>query len=261
MDYSAFGYLVVGAYAVIAVLLGHQLMNKSSRRLNPTLYAAPVLFIHLIWLFSGLFDGAGLNLSLAKLVSLTSLLITTSLTIGHRRFSAILLLPPVYLFNAVALLPDLLTHHQYLTYFSNNPGLALHVTLALIAYSLFIMAALMAIQVWVIDYRLKHHGSLHNLPPLVVVDKQLSLLLRTGFVVLTISIASGWYFLDHFFAEGQRHKAVFTLLAWGLYGWMIWQDYRSGLSSKRIAILSVMTGIILTLAYFGSRFVREVILG
>ena len=260
MDYSTFGYLVIAAYVMTALVFWQQIIRKSPLKVSASLIAAPVLLMHLILLAAGLFAGSALDLSLTKLVSLVSLSIATVLTLGHKRFSSILLLPPIFLFNAVALLPDLLTTSQYMTPFANNTGLAIHVGLALIAYAVFIMAALMAIQVWLIDYRLKHHGPLHGLPPLMVVDKQLNLMLHIGFVLLTASIVTGWLFLDNFLAPGQRHKAILTLIAWAIYAWMLWQDSRSGLSSKQMAVLSLLSGAVLTLAYFGSRFIREVLL-
>lgn len=260
MDYSTFGYMVIAAYGLTSVVFWQQIMRKKPSKVSALLIGSPALLLHLALLATGLFAGNSLDLSLTKLVSLVSLTIAAVLTLGHRKFLSILLLPPVYLFNAVALVPDLVTQSHYLTTFANNTGLAIHVGLALVAYAVLIMAALMAIQVWVIDYRLKHHGPLHGLPPLMVVDKQLSWLLQLGFIILTLSIATGWYFLDNFFAQGQRHKAVLTILAWLMYGGMLWQEYRSGLSSRQMAAMSLVAGAVLTLAYFGSRFVREVIL-
>lgn len=260
MEYLSFGYVVIALYALTSLCFWQQIIRKSPAKISATLIGTPALVLHALFLITGLFAGSSLDLSLTKLVSLVSLTIAAVLTLGHRRLLSMLLLPPVFLFNAIALVPDLVTDDSYLTSFTNNLGLAIHVGLALVAYAILIMAALMAIQVWIIDYRLKRHGPLHGLPPLMVVDKQLSWLLKLGFLLLTLSLASGWYFLDNFFAQGQRHKALLTILAWFGYGWMLWRDHRTGLSSRQMAVLSMVAAAVLTLAYFGSRFVREVLL-
>ena len=218
MSYSTWVYPVIGCYAVSAVVFGQQIISRKASQVSPIWIGLPVLLLHTLLLASGWMMAGGLDLSLTKLVSLVSLVIALVLTLGHKQLYSLLLLPPVFLFNACALIPEAMSAQHYLTNFSNHPGLAIHVGLALIAYAILIMAALMAIQVWVIDYRLKQHGTLHGLRPLVVVDKQLNLLLRIGFVFLTLSIVTGWYLLDNFFAQGQRHKAVLTILAWLIYG-------------------------------------------
>ncbi len=260
MDYASFGFAVVAIYLLTALLSWKQIVGKFATQISPQLLASPALLAHLALLLSGLFLGVELDLSMTKLISLMSLSIASVLTLGHRRFNSLLLLPPIYLFNAVALIPDLFNSSHYFTNLLQNSGLAVHVGLALIAYCILIMAALMAVQVWVIDYRLKNHGPLQGLPPLIVVDKQLRALLHTGFLFLTASILVGWLFLDDFFASGQRHKALFTIIAWLIYGGILWKDKKSGLSSRQMAILSIVSGAILTLAYFGSRFVKEVLL-
>lgn len=259
---SQLALAVVVLYIAIALVLWQQWVRPGKRALAPILLASPALILHAGLISWQLFAVGGvLDFSLPNVASLVVLLVAAVLTLAHRNLQSLLLLPPVYLLCAVANLPAMTETAHYFTSFTGMTGLAVHVSLAVLSYCCMIIAALMAVQVWLIDHRLKQHGPLHGLPPLMVVDRQLSLLLRIGFVLLSASILTGWYFLDGFFGHGQGHKAVLTIIAWCIYAYVFWVDWRTGMSSKRMAILSIVSASVLTLAYFGSRIVREVLLG
>lgn len=250
----------MAGYVLISAFFWQQWFRPKAKLANPVLLASPVLVLHATLIVSGLAYRNGLDLSITNLISLVTLLIATGLTIGHRTFNSLLLLPPVYLLAAAAQLPELVQTSHYVTHLGQHTGLAVHVSLALAAYCILMVAALMAVQVWVIDYRLKQHASLSGLPPLMVVDRQLEAILKLGFAILTASIMTGSIFLEGFFGQGQGHKAILTIIAWLLYAIMLVQKFRTGVSSRRMAILSIIAAGVLTLAYFGSRFIKEVLL-
>ena len=83
------------------------------------------------------------------------------------------------------------------------------------------------------------------------------------FVLLTLTVLSGVFFSEQLFGKPFRleHKTVFTLMSWGLFGALLagrkWRGWRG-----RTALSFTLTGFTtLLLAYVGSRFVLEVILG
>jgi ABC-type uncharacterized transport system permease subunit len=84
-----------------------------------------------------------------------------------------------------------------------------------------------------------------------------------GFILLTLTIASGVVFSEELFGRAAKfnHKTVFGVLSWivfalllggrAIYGWR-----------GRIAVRWTLAGfLMLVLAYIGSKFVLEVILG
>ncbi|GGA72456.1 membrane protein [Neiella marina] len=261
MQMSQLALIAILLYLAIAAILWQQWIRPSKKALSPILLAAPALLLH-----SGLIGwqvfavGGVLDFSLPNVASLVLLLVAAILTLAHQSLKSLLLLPPVYLLCAVVITPAMTDSGHYFTNFVGMTGLAIHVSLAVLSYCCMFIAALMAVQVWLIDHRLKHHGPLSGLPPLMVVNRQLSLLLRIGFLLLTASIAIGWYFLEGFFGHGQGHKAILTIIAWLIYAFVLWVDWRVGMSAKRMAIFSIVSASVLTLAYFGSRFIKEVLL-
>jgi ABC-type uncharacterized transport system permease subunit len=85
-------------------------------------------------------------------------------------------------------------------------------------------------------------------------------LIGAGLVLLTLSLITGFLFLEDMFAQHLAHKTILSLLAWLVFAILLLGRYRSGWRG-RIAIRWTLGGFIsLMLAYFGSKMVLELIL-
>ena len=62
------------------------------------------------------------------------------------------------------------------------------------------------------------------------------------------------------FSAEQAAKAILTLVAWCIYLVLLWGHYRHGWRGRRLITLSLLGSTLLALAYFGSRFVNEILL-
>jgi ABC-type uncharacterized transport system permease subunit len=154
-----------------------------------------------------------------------------------------------------------------------------HLVMAMLAYSLFTIAILHALLMALLERRL--HGSaaaraalpadgagllagpLGALPPLLTLERLLFRMIAAAFALLTLTLASGIVFSESLFGRALRfdHKTLFAVISWvtfalllvgrTLYGWR-----------GRIALRWTLSGfVMLLLAYVGSRFVLEVVLG
>jgi ABC-type uncharacterized transport system permease subunit len=150
--------------------------------------------------------------------------------------------------------------------YATGPWAAAHVAVALLAYALFIVAALQALVLMSLEKRL--HRRLPDpgaaaLPPLLTLERFLFRLVTTGFVLLTLTVVSGALFSEHIFGRPftPTHKSVFSVLAWLTFGALLWGRWRYGWRG-RVALRWILTGTaLLFLAYLGSKFVLEVVLG
>lgn len=205
---------------------------------------------------------SGQNLSMLNVASLVSLIISCFMTCVTRRFNGWILLPVVYSFSALLLAASALIPGRYITHLEAHPQLLLHIGLALMAYSVLMIACLFALQLACLDKQLKSRkiSQLPAMPPLMTVEKRLFQLISTGVLLLTLSIASGLFFLEDMFAQGKSHKAVLSILAWCVYVLLLWGHHTYGWRGRKVITLSLIGSVILTLAYFGSRFVKEVLL-
>ena len=84
---------------------------------------------------------------------------------------------------------------------------------------------------------------------------------RLGFFLLSLAIVSGMMFLEDMFAQRVAHKTVLSMLAWLIFGVLLWGRRQFGWRG-RVAIRWSLGGFVaLMLAYFGSKLVIEIILG
>ena len=102
-----------------------------------------------------------------------------------------------------------------------------------------------------------------GLPPLLTMERLLFQMLAAGFVLLTLTLASGIMFSEEIFGQAMRfdHKTVFGLLAWLIFAALLLGRLVYGWRG-RAALNGTFAGFAaLLLAYVGSRFVVEVVLG
>lgn len=210
-----------------------------------------------------LFSDSDVNFNLPNVISLVCLVITSLVTIVALRFKINLLLPVAYGFAALwMLIVTLMPPVGQIILTANSFVMVTHITLALVAYCILIIATLYAFQVNYINSRLKGKdlSVVDHLPPLMQVENQLFLILTSGTLCLFISQIVGMTFLDNFFAKENLHKTVLSLVALGFYTFTLWGHYRLGWRGHRVLSLTLVATGLLTLAYFGSRFVKEFLL-
>lgn len=157
---------------------------------------------------------------------------------------------------------------------SGNPlAFRLHLLVAIFANSLLTIAALHALLMAALDRRLHagnaspgppSEGSLfRHAPPLLAMERLLFQLITAGFVLLTATVISGVFFSEQLFGRALRfeHKTVFALAAWCVFAGLLVGRWGFGWRG-RVALRWTLVGfVMLLLAYVGSRFVLEVILG
>lgn len=140
----------------------------------------------------------------------------------------------------------------------------LHVVLAMAAYSVATLAMLHAVLMALAERRLhRKEGLVLNLPPLLTLERLLFRLIGTAFVLLTLTLAAGIAYSESLFGQPLRldHKTLFALLAWATFAALLAGRRLRGWRG-RTALRWTLSGFtLLLLAYVGSRFVLEVILG
>lgn len=164
-----------------------------------------------------------------------------------------------------AVLPALVPEHHVLVN-AGSAAFRLHFLVAMLAYSLFTLAALHALLMSIVKKNL-HRGRLSpllsSLPPLLTMEALLFRVIHIAFVLLTLTLISGIAFSEALFGKALTfdHKTVFAILSWLIFAGLLIGRHLRGWRG-RIALLWTQAGFLaLLLAYVGSRFVLEVILG
>lgn len=140
----------------------------------------------------------------------------------------------------------------------------LHVTFALLAYSLLNIAAVLAIFLMLQERALRRRkfdsGLLRALPPLTLTETLMFRLIGAGFVFLTLTLLSGVLFVDDLFAQHLVHKTALSIASWVVFGTLLFGRWRWGWRGRRAVNLTLAGMAILLLAFFGSKFVLELLL-
>lgn len=262
-----FPYFVV-AFIYLAVAADFWRLAKIPATTHFKLHSAMIalgLFIH-GWLLHQSIFLAGFNLGFYQSISVILWLTVLIYWITDRNHQLqslqAFVLPPAALF---ALLPALTSNSHYLP--SNEDGLfLLHIGIALIAYSLFTFAALHALLMALAERSLHHKSTLIKMPsfpPLMVMEALLFKIIILGFVLLTITLFSGMWFSEQIFGMPLQlnHKTIFSICSWLIYAGLLFGRFRYGWRGL-IAIRWTLTGFaLLLLAYIGSQFVSQILLG
>ncbi len=142
--------------------------------------------------------------------------------------------------------------------------LQLHAWCALLAYATLAIAALLAITLWLQENALRRrefHAWLRALPPLVELESLLFRTIVVGFILLTATLLTGVLFVENLFAQHLVHKTVLSVLSWLLFGGLLlgrWLRGWRGITAVRWTLAAM---VLLVLAFFGSKFVLELLLG
>jgi ABC-type uncharacterized transport system permease subunit len=141
--------------------------------------------------------------------------------------------------------------------------IGLHVVIALLAYSLLAIAAVLALLLATQERALRTRrlsAWAGALPPLTQIESLMFKLIGAGFALLTLTLLSGVLFVRNLHAQHQAHTAILSLVAWIIFGVLLIGRWRWGWRGRRAVNLTLAGMVILLLAFFGSKFVLEMIL-
>jgi len=139
----------------------------------------------------------------------------------------------------------------------------LHVTVALLAFSVLSIAAALAILLAVQERALRHRQFgpwLRALPPLTLTETLLFRLIGAGFLLLTLTLLTGILFVDNLFGQHLVHKTVLSIIAWLVFGALLFGRWRYGWRGRSAVNLTLIGMGVLLLAFFGTKAVLELIL-
>ncbi len=254
---SAVLYLIP-AILILKPILSGNAPNKKGLILS--LMGLGVL-IHAVLLFRNIVISDGLNLNIINALSLTSFLMVLFLWIMSLKRPTESLGIAVLPISALTVYSTALFQPLKNTV---NLEIQTHIFLSVTAYGLLGLAALQAILVAMQSRYLHNHkpgGFIRGLPPLSLMEELMFKMLSAGFILLTLSLVSGFVFLDDMFAQHLVHKTTLSIAAWASFGILLYGHWKHGWRGKRAVKWALWAFVLLILAYFGSKFVLEVIIG
>ena len=225
------------------------------------------LVLHALLLYRAISTPEGLNLGVSNAVSLLvwlTVLIYWLAGLAFRGLAGILgMMAPIAL---LAVVLQGAIRSAYVVQYNGNPLFAMHFGIAMLAYSLFIVATVHAL-VMLAEERWLHRGLLppllRDLPPLLEMEALLFRILLAAFVLLTFTLLSGVFFSEQLFGKpfsAQGHKMVFGFLSWLIFAGLLAGHHLRGWRGRTAVRWTLAGFTALLFAYVGSKVVLELIL-
>ncbi len=142
--------------------------------------------------------------------------------------------------------------------------LAAHIVIAIVAYALIALGAAIALALSALDRRLRRHqplGVMGKLPSVEALESAMFQTISAGFALLTLTLFSGFIFVQDLVAQHLAHKVALSCVAWLILGILLIGRWRLGWRGRVAARWTLGGFVLLGLAYFGSKVVLEVVLG
>lgn len=206
----------------------------------------------------------GQQLSLSFVTAMLAWLVTITIFITHRFIKNLLFLPVVCFVSALFITIDIFTPATTGITVSMSIPMIIHILLSLMAFGVLSISTLYACQLAYINYQLKHKKRIMlsgTLPPLMSVENILYQLMTYGSVLLFIALCTGFIFVPNMLADGYAHKTLLSSLSLLFFVACIVLHKIIGLRARVAIILNIVGLGLLSLGYFGSRLVKELLLG
>ncbi len=266
MTLTTIGSLATLFYLITWILIAVSIKKNDSQPLLSMKRGVSVawtlaIVLHGIFLYLPLFSG-GLRLDIisagSEVLWLTSLILFITTFTRRIEVLALFILP----FAAVLLLLEMLIPRTGQSV-NINGALGSHILLSLLGYSTLFLATLQALLLSVQSKYLHTHrpgGLIRSLPALQDMENLLFRLILTGVILLSAGLISGFVFLDDLFGKQVLHKTVLSLIAWAVYTTLLIGHWKQGWRGRKAITWTLVAFVLLMLAFFGSKFVQEVLL-
>ena len=260
-------------YAALGFHFWHTRWRESDKPIDPLPmqpWERSAIFVALtlqgFGLYDGLFSASGMRFSFSFALSLMLWLAVLIYWLEGFRSRMDGLQPMVLPLAALCALLPVIFPQVHLIEHVDTWGFKLHFLTAMLAYSLFTLSAMHAVFMGFVERKL-HHRELNkylaSLPPILTMEALLFRMIVIAFSLLTLALGSGLMFSEALFGKALvlDHKTLFAFASWGIFAALLIGRYAYGWRG-RIALRWTLAGfLLLFLAYIGSRFVSEVLLG
>lgn len=263
-------FLTALLYAGLGAYFWRALWLEKNTATTPNAWEKPAILLPLLlhaWLLLQLIiQPDGIRLGVGHAISAIAWLTVLVYWLGSLRNNLGCLQGFVLPFAALTIAAPLLLPATHTLPHTEQTLFKIHLFIATLAYSLFTIAAMHALLMAVVERHLHSRTlstMLQRLPPLLTMEHLLFRILWAGFTLLTLTLMSGMLFSEELFGKALQlsHKTAFALVSWGIYAALLGGRLRYGWRG-RTAIRWTLSGfLVLLLAYIGSKFVLEIVLG
>lgn len=249
--------LVSFSYLLIASFQANHFQGKVSLPRRCFYIPSGFVFLGHGWLLYQWIEGHnGQNLDWANMASLTVWILVGFILVSPTQKTVANYSIIVYPLAGLSIILAYLLPGEHIMDTKTNLGVLTHIILSIFALCCLGIAALHAIFLWLQDHMLKTHNPspiLKKLPPLQAMEQAFSPILRYAFLSLSLSLLSGWLFLENLWSPFILPKTIMSIIAWIMLAVLILGQHRLGWRGPTVIKWVLTTVLIVLLAYYGTK--------
>jgi ABC-type uncharacterized transport system permease subunit len=262
MNTIAIAIFSIVAYLTSTLLITRYISQNNPKR-TPIYLAWLAICGHTAYIVFTFRENIGFDFSFTSTASLIALIVTLLLLIAAYNKPVEKLGIILFPISALMLGLAVTTRGQPHFLHTYNWEMGAHILTSIVAFSLLNIAALQAILLAIQDQQLKSHPPkrlIRSLPSLQTMESLLFEMITAGVLFLTLSLISGFVFIDDLFAQHLAHKTILSITAWIVFSSLLLGRMCYGWRGKTAIRWTLIGFGALLLAYFGSKLVLELIL-
>ncbi|WP_263078749.1 cytochrome c biogenesis protein CcsA [Endozoicomonas sp. Mp262] len=203
----------------------------------------------------------GINLGVLTIASLTMLMVTLIVLLSSVKKPAdslLILIVPVTMLSVMAAWLMPIEHIVW----RPPSAMVAHVLISVLAYGILMVVAFQSLLLAYQEYQLRNHQQkriIKALPPLQTMERLMFEFLVVGVILLTLSLATGFLFLENMFAQHLIHKTMLSIVAWCIFTLLLighWLWGWRGLMAMRWIVAGFL---LLVISYFGWRLAIDLL--
>jgi ABC-type uncharacterized transport system permease subunit len=257
------GIIAVALYAIGTWFQAQSLFHDRSTRSLVLTCGGIALLAHLINMIEVISTPLGYNFGFFKTATLFSFAISTVVLLSSLKKPLENLFLILFPLAIISILCALFVPSTYTPQADYTSGLALHIVLAILATSIITIGAVQAVFMSYENHQLKQrHGYrlIKHMPPLQTMESLLFEIVWVGILLLSGVIITGILFTEDFLGQHLSHKTFLSISSWIVFAILLWGRHFAGWRGATAIRWTLVGFIFLILAYFGSKFVLELIL-
>lgn len=251
-------------YLLAAFLLTREVRGGATTRPGPAFWCGLLgLAAHSVVLFEAVRTDAGFTLAITDSASLVGWVVAAS-TLAAMAAQSLAALPAMLFVLSAILAVGTGVSGGFREINTPQWEVTAHIVLAALAAGWLSIAAVLVLVLTWQNNRLRARkplGAMTLLPPVETVEKTLFRALGVGFIVLTLALLTGFFFVYDAIGQHLVHKIALAVVAWVIFGVLLWGRVKFGWRGRQALRFTIGGFVMLALAYFGSKFVLEVMLG
>lgn len=261
MNILVLSLLSIGLYTFGTIHQSLIYLRKSKSKPFITMLTGCVaVCFQLIATYNQVFSNNEIVLSLFNTASLVACFVISCLLIlsSQKPLQAIFIF--CYPIAALSLIGSISSNNHTLVFQPENSGIFIHITLSIIAYSVFCIAAIQGFLVYIQNNNLKKHKPtilLRNLPPLLTMENLLFEMIWSGTVLLGLAIITGSLFIENLFAQHLAHKTILSIIAFVIFSTLLAGRHIYGWRGLTASKWTLWGFSFLMIGFFGSKLVLE----